>query len=306
MARILGKANYVANSLSKMKHKRWELYVISRVIHLLDDLEIEFICQQVVLPDDGGRKFADLYFPQFNIYLEVNERGGHSKEVDQKLDKVRQGEILRAVGARQEKIEIFSFDEQGGVLDSSLEGINQKIDNFVTLLKKYKQEHLLRGAFEPWDPSKKHDPAKFLKKGYLDVSENPSFLTHRDALRCFGYTKGHYQKAVWRAASWENAFVWFPHFIKHKDWLNIFSEDEKVITETMLTSNENTRQRIEASDTNQVRYTFAKTRDKLGNTLYRFVGVFKNISKSEDVFGRLVFTHEKVSDKISIPDPQGK
>ena len=74
----------------------------------------------------------------------------------------------------------------------------------------------------------------------------------------------------------------------------------------MLTSNENTRQRIEASDTNQVRYTFAKTRDKLGNTLYRFVGVFKNISKSEDVFGRLVFTHEKVSDKISIPDPQGK
>ena len=62
MARILGKANYVANSLSKMKHKRWELYVISRVIHLLDDLEIEFICQQVVLPDDGGRKFADLYF----------------------------------------------------------------------------------------------------------------------------------------------------------------------------------------------------------------------------------------------------
>ena len=127
MARILGKANYVANSLSKMKHKRWELYVISRVIHLLDDLEIEFICQQVVLPDDGGRKFADLYFPQFNIYLEVNERGGHSKEVDQKLDKVRQGEILRAVGARQEKIEIFSFDEQGGVLDSSLEGINQKM-----------------------------------------------------------------------------------------------------------------------------------------------------------------------------------
>ena len=210
MARILSKANYVANSLSKIKHKRWELYVISRVIHFLNDRDVEFICQQAVLPDDGGRRFADLYFPQFNIYLEVNERGGHSTEVDQKLDKIRQGEILRAVGARQEKIEIFSFDEQGNVTDSTLEEINQKIDKFVAVLKEHKQEQLVRNAFEPWDPSKKYDPAKFLKKGYLDVSDNPSFLTHRDALRCFGYTKGHHQRAAWRAASWQKAFVWFP------------------------------------------------------------------------------------------------
>lgn len=112
MHRTLSKANYVATLLSKIKHKRWELYVISRVIHLLNDLDVEFICQQAVLPDHGRRRFADLFFPQFNIYLEVNERGGHYKDVDQKLDKIRQGEILRAVGARQEKIENFSFDEQ--------------------------------------------------------------------------------------------------------------------------------------------------------------------------------------------------
>ena len=303
MHRTLSKANYVATSLSKIKHKRWELYVISRVIHLLNDLDVEFICQQAVLPDHGRRRFADLFFPQFNIYLEVNERGGHSKDVDQKLDKIRQGEILRAVGARQEKIENFSFDEQGNVTDSTLDEINQKIDKFVALLKEHKQEQLLRDAFEPWDPAKKYDPAKFLKKGYLDVSENPSFLTHRDALRCFGYSKGHYQRAAWRAASWKKAFVWFPHFIKHKDWLNAFTEDEKVIKEIMLSSDENTRQRIEASDTRQVRYTFAKTRDKLGNTLYRFVGVFKTVSKSEDTLGRLVFKHEKISDRVLIPDP---
>ena len=81
MYSTLSKANYVATSLSKIKHKRWELYVISRVIHLLNDLDVEFICQQAVLTDHGGRRFADLFFPQFNIYLEVNERGGHSKDV---------------------------------------------------------------------------------------------------------------------------------------------------------------------------------------------------------------------------------
>ena len=306
MGKLISKGNYITKSLSKIRHKPWELYVISRVIHLLDDLEVEFICQQVVLLDDGDRKFADLYFPQFNIYLEVNERGGHSSEEDQKLDKVRQDEILRAIGARQEKIENFSSDEHGDVTDSSLEEINQKVDNFVALLRKYKQEQILRNAFEPWDTLKKHDPAKFLKKGFLDVSENPSFLTHKDALRCFGYKKGHYQKAAWKAASWEGAFVWFPHFIKRDDWLNEFSEDEKVIYETKLTANENIGQKSDANDINQIRYTFAKTRDKLGNTLYRFVGVFKTVSRSKDAFGRSLWTHKKVSDRIVIPDPQSK
>lgn len=303
MPRILGKATYLKNSLSKIKHKGWELYVISRVIHLLNDLDVEFICQQVVLLDNGNRRFADLYFPQFNIYLEVNERGGHSSEASQRLDKFRQTDILRAIDARQVKIEIFSFDKQGNVTDTSVEEINQKIDDFVALLKKYKQEKILRDAFEPWNPLKKHDPAEFLRKGYLDVSENPSFLTHRDALRCFGYKKGHYQKAAWRATSWERAFVWFPHFIKRDDWLNEFSKDENKIYETMLTPNENIRKKSEVNDVGQVRYTFAKTRDKLGNTLYRFVGVFKTVSRSEDTIGRLVWTHEKVSDRITIPIP---
>ena len=280
MYSTLSKANYVATSLSKIKHKRWELYVISRVIHLLNDLDVEFICQQAYSYDHGRRRFA-LVFPQFNIYLEVNERGGHSKDVDQKLDKIRHGEILRAVGARQEKIENFSFDEQGNVTDSTLDEI-QKIDKFVALLKEHKQEQLLR-AFEPWDPAKKYDPDKFLEKGYLDVAENPSFLTHKDALRCFRYNKGHYQRAAWRAKL-EKSVCLVSYFIKHRDWLNTFTEDEKVIKEIMLSSDADTRQRIEATDTRQVRYTFAKTRDKLGNTLYRFVGVFKTVSKSERHF----------------------
>ena len=303
MGKFVSKGDYVTKSLSKIKHKSWELYVISRVIHILDDLDVEFICQQVVLTDNGDRKFADMYFPQFNVYLEVNERGGHSAEEDQELDKVRQADILRAIGARQEKIEIYSFDKQGVVTDISLEEINQKINDFVALLKNYKQKKILEGAFEPWDPLKKHDPAVFLKRGYLDVSENPSFLTHKDALMCFGYKKGDYRKAAWRATSWERAFVWFPHFIKHNDWLNEFSKDENKIYETMLTPNENIRKKSEVNDVGQVRYTFAKTRDKLGNTLYRFVGVFKTVSRSEDTIGRLVWTHKKVSDRITIPIP---
>ena len=52
------------------------------------------------------------------------------------------------------------------------------------------------------------------------------------------------------------------------------------------------------------RYTFAKTKDKLGQTLYRFVGVFETVKKSKDVNGRLCWTHKKKSDRILIPNPQ--
>jgi hypothetical protein len=60
------KTNYVLKSLSKLSSKATEQYVISRVIHCLDDLSIEFVCQQHLSPDGKGY-VLDLFFPQFLI-----------------------------------------------------------------------------------------------------------------------------------------------------------------------------------------------------------------------------------------------
>ena len=91
MSTRASKAGYITNSLSKIRHKRWELYVISRVVHLLDDLEIEFVCQQAIILENGTHKFADMFFPQFNIYLEVNEKHHflHGRRVFLLLSKTR-------------------------------------------------------------------------------------------------------------------------------------------------------------------------------------------------------------------------
>ena len=40
---------------------------------MLDDTDIHFVCQQPV-SDGKFRYFADLSFPQFNLYLEIDER----------------------------------------------------------------------------------------------------------------------------------------------------------------------------------------------------------------------------------------
>ena len=45
---MLTKDEYLLKNFSKIKHKKWELFVITRILHLLDDPDIEYVCQQYI------------------------------------------------------------------------------------------------------------------------------------------------------------------------------------------------------------------------------------------------------------------
>ena len=300
---VMTKADFITNSLSKIQHKKWELYVISRVIHLLDDLEIEFVCQQHILLGNGESAFADLFFPQFNLYVEVNEKA-HASDRNKKLDAIRQHEILQAIDATQYKIQTYVEEET--VSDIKLRELNLKIDCFIEILRK--EKHLLcknrPSQFQPWDLERKYDPQTFIDRGYLDSRDNPCFRTHRDALRCFGYTKGHYQRATWRHPSWTRTQVWFPRFVKHGVWRNELSDDERQITETLLDSSQMTKHENEDQGS-LIKYTFAKTKDRLGNRLYRFIGSF-TFNEKKLIDGKLVRTYDLVDSKIDLNTINGQ
>jgi hypothetical protein len=291
------KADFITDSLSKIQHKKWELYVISRIIHLLDDLEIEFVCQQHILLKNGSSAFADLFFPQFNLYVEINEKA-HADEQNKKLDAIRQHEILQAIDAKQYKIQ--TYVEEESVSDIKLSELNLKIDLFIELLREKKQRLRESGQnlFKPWDLERKYDPQTFIDLGYLDSHENPCFRSQRDALRCFGYTKGHYQRGTWRHPSWTSSQVWFPRFVKHGLWRNVLSDDESRITETLLDSSQIAKHKNLNQDS-VTKYTFAKTKDRLGNRLYRFVGAFilLNEHSTDDT---LVRTYQLVDTRIDL------
>lgn len=294
------KANYFANTLAKLRYKKWELYVVSRVIHLLDDLEIEFVCQQLILLNGGGWVFADMYFPQFNLCLEINERGGHSKLEDRLHDEKRQLEILKSVGAQVEKIENFT-DDSGSISDASLARINTQIDQFVNLLKHHKNAALEQKTFVPWDLRDQYKPERHINAGYLNANENPCFRRITDVLTCFGYAKGAYQRAAWRDPSWSQSIVWMPSFIPHEKWENKLLDDEETITEILkdnsLLHKHNNLPKY------PLRLTFAKTRSSLGETLYRFLGEFEFESHTyED--GLLLKTYKLKRRWIEIPNPE--
>ena len=47
------KTEYIHLSLKKISHKKWEYFLISRILHRLDDFEIEFVSQQLVRCTDA-------------------------------------------------------------------------------------------------------------------------------------------------------------------------------------------------------------------------------------------------------------
>ena len=71
-------------------------------------------------------------------------------------------------------------------------------------------------------------PKKYIDKGYLNIKDNIGFLYVRDALKCFGYNGGHYQRAIWKIKGTEKS-LWFPKLYENKNWNNSLSDDMKKI-----------------------------------------------------------------------------
>jgi len=266
----LTKDEYVLNRLSKIRHKKWELFVITRIVHRLDDPEIEFVCQQYVKRKDGNRALTDLFFPQFGIHLEIDE-GQHAEKAHQKSDALRSQDIIDATGHEILRIKVYSMD---GKTNRPLRDISQDADEFVAKIKKEKARQLSIGLFEPWDFDAKFNADAYLKQGYIDVMENVVFRYQHDALRCFGYTGKAYQRGAWTIKSDKRRNVWFPRLYETKDWNNSLSDDEQQIVEQRVSGepvNEN-HANIEKWDS---RIVFARYHDELGARLYRFVGEFQ-------------------------------
>ncbi|SVC10425.1 uncharacterized protein METZ01_LOCUS263279, partial [marine metagenome] len=97
------KDEYILKSFSKLRNKKWELYVITRIIHLLNDPEIEFVCQQPIKSRDGNRYLTDLCFPGLKLYCEIDE-SHHANEENFYADISREREIINATGFEEIRI----------------------------------------------------------------------------------------------------------------------------------------------------------------------------------------------------------
>ncbi|MDA9009190.1 hypothetical protein N9K16_04435 [Alphaproteobacteria bacterium] len=285
------KDDYILRRLSKIHKKKWELFVISRVIHKLDDLDVEFTTQQLVRRPDGSRALTDMYFPQFGIHLEIDE-GQHLDKDHEEADKRRTEDI---VSVTDHKVHRIAAAEKHGdkAVDRSLADVKAQTDQFIAEIRALKEQGLTDGSFEKWDFEMRYNPCKYIKEGEIDAGKNVIFRKQKDALTCFGYRGGEYQRGAWKIPDGSGDMVWFPRLYERDDWENEISHDGQVIIERAKHPKDQERTAsnlVNGFDAGN-RIVFARVKDVLGYTLYRYVGTFLidliNSNKYEVKFDRI-------------------
>ena len=266
------KDEYLLRNFSKISHKKWELYIVTRILHLLNDPNIEYVCQQYIKPSTNNNYYlTDLCFPSLKIYLEVNE-SQHAMHEHKINDKIRQREILDATDWEQKSIDVYQIDQNEKIIDRSLKEIDQEVDEFIEYIRNKKKiiEKDLGRNLE-WNYEERFSPNKHIKKGYIDVSDNVVFLNHRDALRLFGYQGKHFQRAYWRLKK-QNKAVWFPKLYPNGQWENSLSDNNEEIFEKQVINGVLVGHKL-PEDENRI--VFAHYKNILGQTVYKFYGEYK-------------------------------
>ena len=280
------KDQYVLRNFSKIQHKQWELYIITRIVHNLNDPEIEFVCQQLIKTSDGKRYLADLCFPSLKLYYEIDE-AHHSSKKNKLKDEHRQREIIDATDFEEHRIKIFDKNNK----DRNISEINNEVDQFINFIKKRKKSLIENSKFIAWNYENKFNPKIHIKRGYLDVEDNVVFLKHKDALKCFGYTGGDYQRATWLIKG-TRKYVWFPKLYENKLWNNHLSEDFKSI---IMKKKDNSK--IERISKEEM-IVFAHYKDLLGQIVYKFLGEFHKSKKKTDDY-KWVFERRKTKIQLN-------
>lgn len=286
---MLSKDEYLLRNFSKITHKKWELFVITRVLHLLNDPDIEYICQQYVNPPNSSNYYlTDLCFPSLKLYYEIDE-GQHASKSHVETDKLRQREILDATDWEEYRIRVYNKNDPSK--GRNLDEIIREVDDFVDYIKIRKKEFEERmGHKIKWDYKNKFSPEPHIKRNIIDVKDNVVFLYHRDALRLFGYDGKHYQRGAWEIKN-KKTWVWFPKLYENGHWKNQLTNNSSTIIQEQYIKNKLVKTKLPSNDN---RIVFAHYKNVLGQTVYKFYGlyevdwektnnfthIFKRISKS--------------------------
>jgi very-short-patch-repair endonuclease len=249
---------YYALRMKKISKKKYEFFVISRILNRLDDRDIEFVTQQLVRTDNG-RFLLDLYFPQFKLAIEVDEPY-HSSDHQVDNDFRRDQAIIDS-----SKISICRISIQYKTTDE----VYSQVESIVERIRELKKKAVEESTFIPFIYGRNSDVHYWLSQGKLDVDSECMFRTHVDVARIFGKHYKAHQTALIRLPSGDS--VWFPKLYKNGDWNNQLSRDGRAILMECLDQG-----RYEAKgDMSGLLYVFAHYSDELGKTFYAFKGVFR-------------------------------
>lgn len=281
----MDKKEYYIKQLSKTNKKNYENYVVCRIINLINDFSLKFITQQPITMRNGKRALTDLYFPQIDLHIEIDE-AFHKNQIDE--DKMREADIVSATNHTIERIDVTK----------NIELINIRIDKIVKKIKEAIKGKKKDNTFVPWNIEAEYESKTYINKGYIDLNDKVAFKKIVDACNCFGCNYRGYQRAMARHPVEKDKVLWFPKLYENENWQNNITDDGKTIIEKRKANNpEFIKEYLLRPDKfSRKRIVFARVKNSLGDIMYRFKGLFKvNEEKSQNA---QAIIYERIETKV--------
>jgi len=284
----LALKNYIILQLGRTNKKNYENYCITRIYHLLNRSDIQFITQQMLKRNNSKIALADLYLPQLDVWVEIDE-GHHLNQEEE--DEKRTNEVLIIENKKKHFEEIIHVKNKPyriKITNKTLEEINEQIDTIVHNIKNKIRNLEDQKLFTPWK-ALYEKPSYYIKKGYLKLSDRQAFRTIQEVSELFNKGYKGTQRAWFKDKPNSKITVWCPKLKFEKsdkgEFDNFISPDGKTIYESKSTNEFNYKEFIDKyNEGYTTRYVFAKFKDSSGRNMYRFRGVFElDLKQTKDL-----------------------
>lgn len=272
----MDKFEYILAQFHRTWNKKRENYCIERIITRINNPNLQFVTQQMFRRGEKRIALADLYFPQLQLSVEIDEE--YHKSTEEK-DLARTEDVIGAM-KRLETVVPFAPEElriKAG-FEQTLESINAQIDDIVAMIL-----HRIEVLPElHWD-TVQLTPEEYIQQGRITADENASFRTIWDVSKLFskGY-KERCQRSWFDAQSDESSIkVWCPKVkIEGYDlripYDNEITVDCNYIYESAKENNDAfVNEYISSLKSKEIRYVFPRYRTQSGEYFYVFKGVYQ-------------------------------
>lgn len=287
------KLEYITRLFQKTSSKAIENYVLTRLWHRLNNDQVKIIPQQYVNRHTDKYVLTDVYFPQFKIYVEVNEPAHYLSAERILADKQRKQQIENQTG---HKVRVIDCQKSLTEIHNDIESIISEINNAIIEQKK-------NNEFKPWNLDEERNPEFWKNKNVITTKDDVSFSNIEDICKLFNADfnktkRGFLRRGGLNLPQDNQILLWWPSEKARQGWLNNLNEQNETITETHADEQKKLEHFNEYLNTKQIRYVFFHHKDILGLTSYKFKGVFAyDIDKSQADIGTV---WKKIGDRITL------
>ncbi len=302
---VIDKTEYIIKQISKTNKKNYENYVVTGIIHSLRSLNIdlEFKTQQFVEKENGDYYLTDLYFPQLQLHIEVDEEHHITNEIN---DKLRSIDIINVTECQIERIEFYKRDKNGKITKKEvyLKEVDKRINEVVSIIKK---KSIGVSEKDDWFYRYSNPKEYYKEKGALDRKDNPTFRIATQIANLLGQNYEDNAQKTWvpNLKKYDGYSMWCPKIHNpHKDWTNTFCQNEG---EDVLIQHNNKvggdkkkqfEEQINDKFSNFPRITFPYLKDNLGVYGYKFRGIYELDKKKSSVERGVIYRRKHTELKL--------